>query len=111
FIQAINRRVREIRHAPEDQDTGSAQILQGLAVIDSITKQVGSYTGTIKQEAGMYLENAKELPESIRLMERQIHDISGEIEQVSRSFQTSMKQHTGVLESMNQALKKLKMRA
>jgi methyl-accepting chemotaxis protein len=110
FIQAINRQVKEIRQAAEYQDTGSAQIFQGLAAIDKITKQVENYAVTIKQEARTYLGNAKQLAESINLIERQIQDISGQIEQVSRSFQTSMEQNTEALESMNQALKQLKIR-
>ncbi|MDR2798182.1 MAG: methyl-accepting chemotaxis protein, partial [Treponema sp.] len=110
IIQAINLRVREIRHAAEEQDTGSAQIIQGLTAIDGITKQVENYAVTIKQEARAYLGNAKQLSESINPIEQRIQDISGQIEQVSRSFQTSMEQNTEALESMNQALKKLKMR-
>ncbi|MDR0721293.1 MAG: hypothetical protein LBF75_00690 [Treponema sp.] len=59
------------------------------------------YAVTIKQEARTYLGNAKQLSESINLIERQIQDIRGQIEQVSRSFQTSMEQNTEAIESMN----------
>ncbi|MDR2808911.1 MAG: methyl-accepting chemotaxis protein [Spirochaetaceae bacterium] len=110
IIQAINFRVRDIRHAAEEQDAGSVQIIQGLTAIDGITKRVENYAVTIKQEARSYLGNAQQLSESINRIERQIQDISRQIEQVSRSFQTSMEQNTGALASMNQALKKLKIR-
>jgi archaellum component FlaC len=62
---------------------------------------VEHYAVTIKQEARTYLGNAKQLSESINLIERQIQDIRGQIEQVSRSFQTSMEQNTEAIESMN----------
>ncbi|MDR2632325.1 MAG: methyl-accepting chemotaxis protein [Treponema sp.] len=109
-IQAINRQVKEIRLAAEVQGTGSAQILQGLAAIDGITQQVRNHAVTIKQEAGTYLGNAKQLSQSMSFIEQRIQDINGQMEQVALSFQSSLEQNTEALESMNQALKKLKIR-
>ncbi|MDR2394797.1 MAG: hypothetical protein LBD93_11690 [Treponema sp.] len=69
-IQVINRQMqmKEIRQATAVQDTGSAQVLQGLTAI-GITKQVRNYAVTIKQEAGIYLGNAKQLTECITPIE------------------------------------------
>ncbi|MDR1867894.1 MAG: methyl-accepting chemotaxis protein [Treponema sp.] len=110
FIQLINRRVAEIKKSAEDQDAASVHILQGLAQIDSITKQVRNYAVTIKQEAGVSLGNSKQLSESMTSIEQQITVISRQLEQVSCSFQISVEQNTDALESLNQALKKLKIR-
>ncbi|MDR1867893.1 MAG: methyl-accepting chemotaxis protein [Treponema sp.] len=110
FIQLINRQVAEIKKSAEDQDAASVQILHSLAQIDNITKQVRNYAVTIKQEAGVSLGNSKQLSESMTSIEQQITAISRHLEQVSHSFQRSVEQNTDALESLNQALKKLKIR-
>jgi methyl-accepting chemotaxis protein len=110
YIQRIKGEVGEIREAAEYQDGGSGEILEGLREIEGITSQVGRYVGTIQEEADASLGNSKELRVSIGLIEHQIQDIREQMEQVSRSFQMSLDQNTEALESMNQALNKLKIR-
>jgi methyl-accepting chemotaxis protein len=110
FILAINRVVAEIKNAAAEQGTGSAQILQSLERIESITEKVHNGAEAIKREVDRSTLISKQLSAIMSTIEQRIGVCVEQIADSSQLAYTSVKHNSESLDTLGTAIKRLRVR-